>query len=288
LIVDPQEDFCHPKKGTLYVPGAERDMARLAGFLDRLGERIESVTVTLDSHHLPHIAHAIFWTGPQGESPAPFSIISPEDVRSGKWRPRQSTWVKQFPGRDFGALDYLERLETGGRYPLRIWPPHCLIGSPGHAVFETLHEALLRWEGNHLRPVDYLSKGSNCFTEHYSILQAEVQDSTDITTLPNQLLLDALRRADLVLLAGEAGSHCVGQTLRDLARHDVARQQDGGKILEKLIFLSDATSPVAGFEQQQAEIFEEMLQLGMRLLATDTITGDALPKLSQKISSERN
>ena len=61
LIIDPQVDFCDPKVGALYVPGAEHDMNRLAAMIRRLNNKIDDIHVTLDSHHLIHIAHPIFW-----------------------------------------------------------------------------------------------------------------------------------------------------------------------------------------------------------------------------------
>ncbi len=30
LIIDPQVDFCCPVRGSLFIPGGERDMQRLA------------------------------------------------------------------------------------------------------------------------------------------------------------------------------------------------------------------------------------------------------------------
>ena len=36
LIIDPQNDFCSPDKGSLFVPGADQDMLRLATMVDRI------------------------------------------------------------------------------------------------------------------------------------------------------------------------------------------------------------------------------------------------------------
>ena len=166
LIIDPQVDFCDPKRGALYVPGAEHDMQRLAKMITRLKDKLDDIHVTLDSHHLIHIAHPIFWRDSHGNHPAPFTRISRTDVEDGVWTPA-------VPGLYRRALEYVCKLEQHGRYELTIWPPHCLIGSPGHTVYPELFAALSEWEAR-FAFVDYVTKGSNILTEHYSAVQADV------------------------------------------------------------------------------------------------------------------
>ena len=106
------------------------------------------------------------------------------------------------------ALTYVQTLAKNGRYPLCIWPPHCLIGSPGHAVMPELFAALLDWE-QRFALVDYVTKGSNIWTEHYSAVQADVPDPADPGTQINTALIQTLLKADMIAVAGEAGSHCL-------------------------------------------------------------------------------
>ena len=80
-------------------------------------------------------------------------------------------------------------------------------------------------------------KGTNPWTEHYSALMAEVPDPDDPRTQLNRGLLHALDRAELLLIAGEAGSHCVKATVEDLAQH-----LPGGKLSR--VVLTDCMSPV--------------------------------------------
>ena len=55
---------------------------------------IGEIFITLDSHHKRHIAHAAFWSDiPNdvegiGKSPGPFTEVSHEDIKNGKWHPR--------------------------------------------------------------------------------------------------------------------------------------------------------------------------------------------------------
>jgi len=125
LVIDPQVDFCDPR-GALYVPGAEKDMGRLAVMIRRLKSKIDDIHVTLDSHHTIHIAHPIFWKDSRGNHPPVFTNISRADVENG-------VWTTTVPGLYRRALEYVRKLEQNGRYELTIWNPHCLIGSPGHA-----------------------------------------------------------------------------------------------------------------------------------------------------------
>ena len=85
LIIDPQNDFCDPQNGNLYVPGAEQDMLRLATMVDRLRDKLADIHVTLDSHHMVDIAHPVFWRNSNGENTAPFSQITAADVLAGTW-----------------------------------------------------------------------------------------------------------------------------------------------------------------------------------------------------------
>jgi len=263
IIIDPQEDFCNPKTGALYVKGAEGDMQRLADMIDRFGAKIDDISVTLDSHHTIHIAHPIFWKNSNGQHPQPFTIISAADVRNGVWMPARPTWLNKFPGRDYGALDYVETLEKNGKYPLCIWPPHCLIGSPGHAVYAPLFASLCRWEEKEFGSVNYVTKGSNYFTEHYSAISADVPDSGDHSTQLNTDFLNNVITADQILLAGEAGSHCLANTGRDADAYF-----SDNSFVKKLTLLKDGTSPVGGFEGLQDQFINDMSAKGMQVALT--------------------
>lgn len=254
LIIDPQIDFCRPA-GALYVAGADQDMVRLAQMVRRLTPKLGDIHVTLDSHHFVDIAHPVFWKNGSGGHPAPFTIITAQDVETGRWTPTQS-------GACHRAVTYVQALEKHGRYPLCIWPPHCLIGSPGHAVVPELFEAMQEWE-KRFALVDYVTKGSNIWTEHYSAVQADVPDPADPSTQINTALIQTLMKADLVAVAGEASSHCLANTVRD-----VANNFGDDRLVSKIVLLQDATSPVTGFEAFQKDFLHEMTSRGMKLSTT--------------------
>jgi nicotinamidase-related amidase len=255
LIIDPQVDFCDPKLGALYVPGAEYDMSRLAGMVRRLKGKLDDIHVTLDSHHFIHIAHPIFWKDTRGQHPAVFSSITRADVEQGVWTPT-------VPGMYRRALDYVRRLEQNGRYELTIWPPHCLIGSYGHSVFPELFTALTEWE-QRFAVVDYVTKGSNILTEHYSAVQADVPDPADASTQINTRLIRILENADVVAIAGEARTHCVANTVRDIANNF-----GDDSYISKLVLLTDASSDIPGFESHARSFLADMTARGMQLSTT--------------------
>jgi nicotinamidase-related amidase len=270
LIIDPQNDFCdiperdlppdplHPgaRLGpALPVPGADADMRRLAAFLHRTGGRLGAIHVTLDSHHPLHIANPGWWIGADGRAPQPFTPVSAADVRSGRWRARN-------PAAQAHTLAYVERLEASARYTLVIWPEHCLIGHWGHNVHPAVAAGLDAWERERLAPVDYVMKGSNPGTEHYSAARAEVPDPSDPGTLLNRRLVADLQAAESVVIAGEALSHCVANTVRDVAD---AMGETG---VRKLVLLRDCTSPVTGFEALGESFLHDMTARGMRLASS--------------------
>jgi len=255
LVIDPQVDFCDPARGALYVPGAEHDMARLAAMVRRLKGKLDDVHVTLDSHHFIHIAHPIFWKDSRGAHPPVFTRIGRAEVEQGVWTPT-------VPGMYRRALDYVRRLEQNGRYELTVWPPHCLIGSPGHAVSPQLFAALTEWE-TRFAFVDYVTKGSNILTEHYSAVQADVPDPADASTQINTRLVQTLEQADLVVIAGEARTHCLANTVRD-----IANSFGDDSFVSKLVLLTDASSDIPGFEPHAQAFLSEMAGRGMQLSTT--------------------
>ncbi|MBN8436824.1 MAG: hypothetical protein J0L95_02055 [Candidatus Accumulibacter sp.] len=271
LAIDPQNDFCDipeaelpvdPQSANqanarplvrpaLPVTSADADMKRLAAFIDRVGRKLYDIHVTLDSHNPVDIAHPTWWSDEQGNAPAPFTVISARDVRGGVWRARN-------PLAQAHSLRYVEALEDSGRYLLVVWPEHCLIGSWGHNVHAAVKAALDRWARARLDLVDFVTKGSNPMTEHYSAVQAEVPDASDPSTMLNGRLIETLREADLIVIAGEALSHCVANTVRDIA------DNFGEENVRKLLLLTDCSSPVPGFETLGNDFVADMRTRGMQ------------------------
>lgn len=256
-IVDPQNDFCDPK-GALFVKGANDDMTRLAAFIKRVGSKFSDINVTLDSHHDVDIAHPIFWRNSKGENPNPFTIISASDVNDGVWLPAVPSKILRER-----AVKYVRDLAAKGRYPLCIWPIHCVIGSWGHNIYPILHETLRAWEVKEFATLTTVTKGSNPYTEHYSAIKAEVPDPSDPTTQINKDFVKKLLESDEILISGEALSHCVANTFLD-----VADEFGNDEFVKKMVLLKDVSSNVPGFENLGEQFIKNMTARGMRVTTT--------------------
>ena len=273
LIIDPQNDFCDvpasyrpvdpltgaPIAPALPVAGAHADMQRTAALIRAAGAALDDVTVTLDSHHHVDIAHPTFWRQADGAAVTPFTTITAAQVRAGEFLPRDPAALPR-------TLAYLDELESRGRYTLMVWPVHCEIGTWGHGVHADVRAAYNVWEETRLRGVRKVTKGENPWTEHYSAIQAEVPDAADEHTQMNTAFLADLDRAGLLLIAGEASSHCVRAT----TEHIVANLPGGRP--ERIVLLTDCMSPVGGFEAQHRAFLDEMRASGVRLMTS----GEAL------------
>jgi len=199
------------------------------------------------------------WRDSDGNHPTPFTIITAKEIKDRKWTPIYPAYTSRF-------ITYTESLEASGRYPLCIWPDHCLIGTEGSNIFPVLADSLNKWVSMRRRNINFVSKGSNIFTEHYSAIKAEVPDPSDPSTQIDSRdvgLISSLMKADLVAIAGEAGSHCLANTVRD-----IANSFNDDSYIKKLVLLEDATSPVNGCENLQNDFVTEMTARGMQISNT--------------------
>ena len=259
LAIDVQFDFCDPN-GALYVAGANEDSERTAEFLQNNQEHFQEVYCTLDQHHLVDIAHPSWFIDENGASPTPFTVVSVDDMVNGVWRARNYRYQDR-------TLQYLRTLQSSGRYPHVIWPEHCLIGSRGACVQHDFMVALNSWAKSQNSTVSFVAKGSNPFTEHFSAIQAEVPDPNDSTTQVNSWLVSSIEKATTVYVVGQALSHCVANTVRDLANN--FRDQS---LVSRICLLTDCSSPVTGFEDKAKEFLAEMTQRGMRTAKSTEIS----------------
>jgi nicotinamidase-related amidase len=240
LIIDAQYDFCD-ENGSLYVPGAEKDMERLASFIKNDGKKLRDIVLSQDTHQVMDISHPAFWVNKNGENPAPFTQISVEDVKNDVWT---SVFGKNT------ALKYLKELDKQGEFPHVIWPEHCIEGSKGAAIVDIVMEALKNRERTSHKHYKIIQKGKNPFTEHFGIMQANVQLEHDLETQLNIPLLDSFTNYDTIYVAGEAQSHCVANTVKQLLKYP--------GIAVKLVILKNCMSPVPGFEHLADDIYSKL------------------------------
>ena len=250
LIIDMQNDFCS-EAGALYVPGARSDVANLSRFIHQNLTAIDSIILTQDNHHVMDIAHPYFWHDKNGLQPAPFTGITAADVLAGIWTP--------VPGEET-VLFYLKELEIQGEFPHTIWPEHCIWGSWGAAIDSQIQDAVNSWarQGNFFNLV---TKGLNPFTEHFGALRANIIMENDDSTAWNLELINKLSHTENIYIAGEARSHCVANTVKQVL--------DRPEINAHLYILEDCMSNVPGFESISDSIYEEAVRQGATLIASN-------------------
>ena len=256
LIIDMQVDFCH-EQGALYVPGAQDDIRRLIEFIYRNAERITDITCSLDSHLPFQIFHPAWWADASGAHPPPFTIITRADVEEGTWRPLfETAW----------SLEYVRRLEEQSKKQLLIWPYHVPIGGVGHALDPELWSAVFWHSVARKSQPHWWSKGSVPRTEHYSVIQPEIPVPDDPRGGRSVDFLEMLHSKDYIVLAGEAESHCVLETVEDL----VKEFKDRPELRERLYILRDCMSavqhPDVDFHAMAVEAFRAYEKQGVKFI----------------------
>lgn len=290
FVIDGQNDFCasgnepdgYPtpaggkQRGALFVEGADKEAALVGGMISRLQGRIAKIHATLDSHHRNDGSHNISWKGPDGASPPPFTIVTHQDVADQKWVPRFSIGLwegKAIPSLQW-ALKYTKALETSGRCPLCLWPPHCQIGTWGQGIYHPLQKAYDEWCAATNQWIDFISKGHWPWTEHYSGLRADVPDPTRPETQMNVAVVQDAFEADQIAWTGWAGSHCLRWTALDAANYFGTTGEN--EFLKKSVFFEDASAAVPDipgapvkFSEWRREFLDEVSKRGATITTTD-------------------
>jgi nicotinamidase-related amidase len=251
LLVDLQKDFCFPE-GSLYVGGrsgrgAVEDNARIAAFVYRNLARLTRITTTLDTHFAFQIFFPSFWIDAAGAPLHPHTVIHAADIAAGAVRPNPAVtlWVcdEDYAWLERQASYYCAELERAGKYELYLWPPHCLLGSDGHTLAGVVHEARLFHAFARATQSWSELKGMQPLTENYSVLRPEVLLRFDGRPLAqkNTPFLETLLAADVLIVAGQASSHCVRSSVDDLL--EAIQSRDPG-LARKVYILQDCMSAV--------------------------------------------
>jgi nicotinamidase-related amidase len=142
-----------------------------------------------------------------------------------------------------------------------------------------LSAAFDRWLDHHAsqsREIQYVLKGENRLTEMYSALAAEVPIPSDPSTLYNTKLRDQLLPGSgptgTLIVCGQAMSHCVNFTLRDILGDHPGGTRAPPAVCAKVTLLEDGASAVGGFEDKAAQFVADMREYGCRVaLARDVV-----------------
>jgi len=289
LLIDVQKDFCFPR-GSLYVGGrsgrgALDDSRRTAEFVYRNMNVLTNITTTMDTHFAFQIFFPSFWVDKDDKPLAPFREITSDDIDRGEVRPNPAvaSWLcnGNYAWLLKQARFYCAELEKAGKYRLYLWPPHCILGSDGHALAGVLHEARMFHSFARGAQSWVEVKGGNALTENYSVLRPEVLARHDGQPLAqrNTAFIKTLLTADAVVIAGQAASHCVKSSIDDLLEEIVAQDR---QLARKVYVLADCMSAVtvpdgkggfvADFTPQADEALKRFADAGMNVVrSTDPI-----------------
>lgn len=252
FLVDMQIDFCHGD-GALPVPGALDDVRRVLDLIYGTGDKISTIAATMDTHYPFMIFFSPWWIGANGQHPEPFTIITEEDIKRGVWQAIiEPAW----------SHSYVAKLAEQGKYQLMIWPFHCMDGSEGFNLLPPLYEAIMFHAAARFTQPVIMHKGHIPQTEFYSPLRPEV----DVPGVPggsiNTPFLNLLANHEVILVAGEAKSHCVLSAMETLVAYFGVHQPD---VLKRIFFLEDCTSSV----QHPQVDFEAIASARLRQMASD-------------------
>jgi nicotinamidase-related amidase len=250
-LIDVQKDFCFPQ-GSLFVAGrsgrgAVDDSRRIAELIYRHADVFTGITATMDTHFAHQIFFPSFWLTRDGEAVSAHRVISTADLDAGEVRPNpaMAKWLcgGNYPWLMKQVRHYTETLERAGKYQLYLWPPHCILGSDGHALAGVVHEARMFHAFARGAQSWVEVKGGHPLTENYSVMQPEVRTRHDGQPLAqkNTQFLATLLAADAVVIAGQAASHCVKSSIDDILAEIVASDPE---LAKKVYLVTDCMSAV--------------------------------------------
>lgn len=277
LAIDVQNSFCIPNF-ELFVAGrsglgAVEDNRRLCEFIYRNLNLISHIAVTLDTHLAIQIFHPLFLIDREGKHPDPLTLISYNEVKSGVWQFNPEVAHSLGIDPEYGRRHlehYTQVLANRGKYALTIWPYHVMLGSIGHALVSAVEEAIFFHTVARYSQVEILIKGNHPLTEHYSAINPEVREGPDGKALlqKDERILNILNNYDMLIIAGQAKSHCVAWTIEDLLGEI---RRINAKLVHKVYLLEDCTSPVVvpgvvDYTEQANAAFQKFAEAGMHIV----------------------
>jgi len=115
-----------------------------------------------------------------------------------------------------------------------------MFGGIGHALVPSIEESIFFHDVARGSMPEFQVKGGNPLTENYSVFQPEVKNIVN-KAQKNTHFLSNLLTYDVIIIAGQAKSHCVAWTIYDLLNEINAQDPD---LAKKVYLLEDCTSPV--------------------------------------------
>lgn len=238
LIIDMQNDFM--ENGSLAVPNSHSDVKNLVSWMFKNIEKITDIAFSLDTHFPFQIFHPSWWIDENGKHPDPFTVITKEDLDDKKWK--AVNFQKE-------SYEYVQGLESKGKKKLVIWTYHCLQGTFGNALENQISNMVYFHSAVRNSTPIRLVKGQDPLSEMYGIIKAEF----DPKNIVNTEFLNKLLGYDKIVIAGEAKSHCVSESIKQILEFF---EEEKPKKLQGMYILEDCMSNIPGFEDESEADFK--------------------------------
>lgn len=279
--IDWQNDFVLPAQdqvapgepyGSLSVPGAKQDIANWTRFIYDNYAKISRIMLSVDTHRPKQIFHRSAWRdwSNGGSYVEPYTLITAEKIRDHTY-----DFTGGEPKR---AAECAQTLAEAGKGGIFIWPEHCIEGTLGwNPETELMQMVIFYSVVRDSKPI-YLYKGRKLYSEMYGILEPEYNPRKKVNWNILSLIVEhgddwcwyrqegKFKRptGNKIIIAGEAASHCVLESVRQILKY----LDKGGmpEAAQNLYILEDCTSPVAGFEQQMQDAFDDFKRQGVNIV----------------------
>ena len=304
LGIDLQKDFCFPPVigadgtvmggGTLYVGGRDGKGAitnnkTITTWGYKYLPIITQWNLTLDTHHSFQIFLASMLRDGNGKPLAPFTLVTADMVEKGDVtidegvlpyiapgnRVQMRVWAKR------QLIHYCKELDRLGKDPLIIWTRHCQLGTPGHALVGVISEvADIHAYARH-SPLRLKVKGEHTWSERYSAISEEVRTIWQKDAGGNNLPLPGANRDvdfmrlltvnRMVVIFGQAGSHCDRATIDDIVDWVLANDKSlASKIYIAEDGMSPVVTPVMDFTERQEKALDKFRNAGCHVVRLAT------------------
>lgn len=145
--------------------------------------------------------------------------------------------------------DYVEHLEKDGKKTLVVWSYHCIQGTTGCALENQFANMIYFHSVAKRYAFQPIVKGQDPLSEMYGIIKPEYDTKGYI----NIKFLNKIEQYDKIFIGGEAKSHCVMESIKQILDHYETRPE----VTKKIYILDDCMSIIPGFEDATAQAFEE-------------------------------
>merc|ERR1719232_510540 len=282
FLIDVQNDFY--SNSALSSKNGDEDAKQIASFIKKNRYLIDRIIVATQERRKNHISHSSFWVDVEDVNihPKPFTVIKTSDVGV-KWQPRNDLnfdphglGCKFYEDNElwdsrgtFNLMNYKKKytvwLHDEEKYPLTIWPDHCITDTDGSQINSEIQDSLFKWEDSNGKTVKFETRRSHILTEFYSVFEAEYPVNKH--SLLNAELFRYILESDKLVIAGSGLCHSLIVTIRDIYEYWPGDMENE---MKKIIVLKDYTSPIPMFEDLGVKSGQYLDQIGISFVESTT------------------